>query len=290
MNNFHPKLILCPVDFSDVAASALRYATALSAKMDARLLVLYAHQFLPPPHFTAGQVEAMAKTLAHSKQAAHENLHSYVKEVIGDTRNTEIFVVDDLPVAAIINTAEARNADMIVMGTHGHNGINRFLLGSVTERVLRETNRPVLTVHRAEKASEATAFRLQRILCPVNFTETAHRALAYAAAVAKAFNAELLVVHVIEADAETNEAARRERLCQWVPESLRNQCRLKEIAVSGDAPEEIVSIAESTATDLIVLGARHRRFRDTTVIGSTTMRVARYAPCPVLTVVHKEEE
>ena len=78
-----------------------------------------------------------------------------------------------------------------------------------------------------------------------------------------------------------------DRLCQWVSSKLMAGCVIKELVRQGHAAEQILDLARSMHSDLIVLGAQHKRFFDTTVLGTTTVRVTRHASCPVLTVIHK---
>lgn len=287
MNHFNPGLILCPTDFSDRASLALCYARDLAIAWNARLLVLYANQFLPPPHFTSGQVEELARALERSKQSARENLVSYIQETIGGQVDVTAVVVEDHPVPAIVNAAENYSADLIVMGTHGRNEINRVLMGSVAERILRETDRPVLTVRQKSGAAQPAGLAIRRVLCPVNFTEVARYALDHAVSAARAFKAELVLLKVVESDEKGSEAEVHQRLCDWVPPDFRKHCDIREVVRSGNAPSQIISAAEELDADLIVLGAQHKLLRDVTVIGATTMRVTRHSPCPVLTVIRR---
>ncbi len=288
MNAFQPKLILCPTDFSEPATLALRYGKHLADCFDARLLVLYADPFSPPPYFTAGQVEDLAKTIKHFKKAAHEYLTRYVREHIGGSAKVEEVVAENQTIPAILLATEEKKADLIVMGTHGRSGINRLMLGSVTEKVLHETDRPVLTVREKKGAAELSQVSIQQVLCPVNYTEVALKALEYAIEMSKCFKAELLVLHVIESrSTDVKDKDEHNRLCAWVPDSIRSRCNLKEIVRRGDAAEQIIEAATSAGCDMIVLGAQHKRFHDTTVLGTTTLRVTRHAPCPVLTVIRK---
>ena len=69
--------------------------------------------------------------------------------------------------------------------------------------------------------------------------------------------------------------------------SIRSRCSLKEIVRRGDAAEQIIEAVPSVSCDIIVLGGQHKHFHDTTVLGTTAIRVTRHAPCPVLTVIRK---
>ncbi len=286
MEQFHPRLILCPTDFSDLATTAVIYGRDVAACFGARLLVMYADPFLPPPYFTVEQLPDITKALDRSRQVARDHLQRYVREHIGETVEVETRVVEDHAVSAIVQTAEREPVDLIVMGTHGRNGIRRLMLGSVTERVLRETSRPVMTIRPRPAAVERSLLPLRRVLCPVNFTDVAAAALAHAAAVARCFGAELVVLHVLEPSGSALvEETAADTLCRWIPQQVRAQCELRELVRRGDAAEQIITAAEALGSDLIVLGAQHQRFFDTTVIGTTTVRVTRHAPIPVLTVV-----
>jgi nucleotide-binding universal stress UspA family protein len=162
------------------------------------------------------------------------------------------------------------------------------MLGSVAEKILHETDRPVLTV-RVKKGDEAASrVSVQQVLCPINYTEVALKALEYAVVVSKCFGAELLVLHVIESHTSNmTDQDEHARLCSWIPDETRARCSLREIIRRGDPAEQIIQMASSKACDIIILGVEHKRFSDTTVIGTTTLRVTPQAPCPVLTVIRK---
>ncbi|OGP88576.1 MAG: hypothetical protein A2156_06240 [Deltaproteobacteria bacterium RBG_16_48_10] len=288
METFQPKFILCPTDFSGPATLALYYGKYLSAYFDARLVVLYADQFSPPPYFTSGQVEDLAKTIERVKGAAHDYLTRYVSEHIGGSSEVEMVVAENQAVPAILLTAEEKKADMIVMGTHGRSGINRLMLGSITEKILHETDHPVLTVSEKKGAAELSRVSIQEVLCPINYTEVALKALEHAVAISKCFGAELLVLHVIEPHStRIKEKDEHRRLCAWIPDDIRSRCSLKEIVRRGDAAEQIIEAVSSERCDMIVRGGQHKHFHNTTVLGTTTIRVTRHAPCPVLTVIGK---
>jgi nucleotide-binding universal stress UspA family protein len=288
MKRFQPKMILCPTDFSEMATFALQYAKDIATSFGGRLVVLYAESFIPPPYFTSAQEDELVKSLKRSQKAASDHLARYVQEHVRDSVKAEALVVDQLTVPAILNTAEQREVDVIVMGTYGRSGLSRVRLGSVTERVLRETDRPLITIRYKEGASEPSTVSIKQILCPVNFTEVARKALEHAVAMAECFGAELMVLNVVESPAsQAADPDELDRLCRWIPDDFRPHCSFQETIRRGDAAEQIIGQASSTGCDLIVLGAQHKRFFDTTVIGTTTVNVTRHAPCPVLVVIRK---
>lgn len=288
MRELQPKVILCPTDFSEMATFALRYARIIAERFQARLVVLYAEAFEPPPYFTMDQEKDLLKSLARSRKAAEVHLSRYVRSRLGETFPAESLVVEGLPATAILKAAQDQPVDWIVMGTHGYSGWHRFLLGSVTERVLQETDRPVLAVRNKKGAEEPSSLSIQQVLCPVNYTQVALQALRQAVTIVERFSARLLVVYVLESPGEGPEEKEMDRLCTWIPEEIQARCQMKEVVRKGNPAEQILEVADSADCDMIVLGAQHKRFRDTTVIGTTTMNVTRHAPCPVLTVIRKE--
>jgi nucleotide-binding universal stress UspA family protein len=204
-----------------------------------------------------------------------------------------------------LERARSWPADLIVMGTHGRGGFERWVLGSVTEKVLRKAPCPVLTVPPpvGELRPEGSAL-FRRIVCPVDFSGASLAALAYALKLAEESRAEITVLHVLEWLVEDEPGARipgfdvpefrrylekdaRARLEKIVPEEARNWCRPREEVVGGRPWREVLRVAEDTQADLVVMGVRGRNPVDLAVFGSTTQHVVRGARCPVL-VVHTD--
>jgi nucleotide-binding universal stress UspA family protein len=274
--------ILCPVDFSETSALGLRFAHTLARCSPARLTAVYADQFLPPPYFTESGLEEMRKQLTGAALAAGTHLQQFAAQTLGGVQ-IETRVVEALPVDGILQVARDISADLIAMGTHGRSGFNRLMLGSVAERVLRASEVPVLTVP-PSAAGPTGSPEFKRILVPVNNSEAARSALEYAARLARCFSSELTLLHVRE---DSKDGAIPD-LCEWVPEELRPKCRLIEVPEGEGAAHAIISAASDQGCGLLVLGVKRRRFFDSTIIGTTSVRVVRHAPCPVLTVISRD--
>ncbi len=258
--------ILAPVDFSPLSGLGLRWANALARCGGAQLTVLYAAPFNPPPYFTSSRIEQLRDSHREEMREAGEQLRRFAASVLGEMApRTAVEVAQALPVDAILDAVDRAGADLVVMGTHGRSGINRVMLGSVAERVLRQSRVPVLTVRGdVERQPE-----VRNILCPLNGSVAAEQALAVAKGIAACAGAKIRAVHVQEPGGPAP------------PEGV-------EVLRGGDAAAEIVATAAEMSCDLLVIGACRRRFHDATVIGTTTARVVRHAPCPVLTVVTAE--
>jgi nucleotide-binding universal stress UspA family protein len=275
MSEFAPKTILTATDFSEHSGEGLRLASDLAGMFGARLVVLHAHLFEPPLYFTDFQKRELADQINRSKESIREQLARHFRETAGASVPRELRLVEAAPDRAILSMAEKEGADLIVMGSHGRSGWNRLMMGSVAERVMHESGVPVLIVRGMYKG-------IRRILCPVDFAGPALSALDHSVALAQRLPAELTVLHVTKG--EESDEREKERLCEWIPERFRSGCRLTEAVRHGNADEEIVRAARSLSADLVVLGIEHKTFFDTTVIGTTAVRIIRHSPSPVLVV------
>lgn len=279
MRHFQPSRILVPVDFSPVSDRAVHLASMLAEKFGSLLTVLYADQFLPPPEMVELPRSLYARRLAELEEGAEERLKRYVALQVKGRLVSEALVEVEAADDAIVDVAEEKEIDLIVMGTHGRTGWRRVVFGSVAESVLRGTTRPVLTVPRGGRIGTP----LSRIVCPVNYSDVAAAAVDHAATMANAFGAELVVVNVVESESASE--GELQRLRDWMPSDLRDRCDYKELILTGHPAERIIEFAAELQADLLVIGAQHRLFFDDTVIGSTSEKVVRHAATPVLTVV-----
>jgi nucleotide-binding universal stress UspA family protein len=151
-----PKTVLVGVDFGDASARALAIASVVAAGFNARLRVLHAERFEPPPYFTVeqiGQLEA-AHHAATASAAAH--LAQFATAASGLA--VESSIADAPPVDALLG--ESATVDLIVLGTHGRRGPGRWWLGSVAERVVRGAMTPVLVTRAAATPPRAVFERL----------------------------------------------------------------------------------------------------------------------------------
>jgi nucleotide-binding universal stress UspA family protein len=142
MWTFPPRRILVAVDFGDASARALRVAGDLARGYEAEVTALHAETFEAPPYFTSDQVRTIQRERRAARAEATKYLASFAARL---TDGPVVPVVSDAPPADAILEA-ARDADLIVMGTHGRRGPARWWAGSVAERVVREAKVPVLVV------------------------------------------------------------------------------------------------------------------------------------------------
>ena len=143
------KHILVPVDFSKGSDRAVAQAESLALSLGADLELFHAYQ-LPVLALPDASVSVSPTYVADLTQRAQRELDKYRLDV--ESRGVPVHVTlrEGSPADAIIERAQALNALMIVLGTHGRGGFRRFLLGSTAERVVRTATVPVLTVHLPE--------------------------------------------------------------------------------------------------------------------------------------------
>jgi nucleotide-binding universal stress UspA family protein len=284
MRHFRPKRILVPTDFSALATRALQHAVLIARRFGAPLEALYADTFLPPIDYIEIPSAAYVDGIPQLKESTEKRLQAWMEEHVPPGIAIEGRVEVESPVHAIVTAASSGRCELIVMGTHGRSGWRRALLGSVTEAVLREVDCGILTVRAGAEGAPAD---YRKIVCPVNYTDIARRSLEHAASFAEAFDAELIIANVIEQDSVSTHADAVERLRAWVPADISARCDYKELVLHGHPAEEVIDFARRLQADLIVVGAQHRRFSDTTIIGTTTERITRHAFCPVLVLASK---
>jgi nucleotide-binding universal stress UspA family protein len=290
MSPFAPRGILAATDFSEIATYALRHAVTWAQRCGARLMVIHAHEvpiLLAHPHCSGYDLADLLET---ARASAEECLTQHVQAHVPPDISVSLEVVAGTPATVIEEYAERGGADLVVIGTHGRGGISRLLLGSVAERVLRRAPQPTLIVRpRAQEQAPDTP-RVTHILCPVNYSEVARVAFQHACTVARTFGARLTVLFAIEEKPVTPPLIvhAEHRLKSWLPAEPEVECQMQPVVRHGDAAEQAITLAREAAVDLVVIGAQHRRFVDTTVLGTTTVRVTRHAPCPVLVVPRSE--
>lgn len=139
--------ILFPTDFSEPAKEAQHHAMALAERFDAELHLLHVvAPIMPYPDASAPWVMPEAEVNLQI-DAAEKRLAREVDALWAAAHPTKYATITGFAVDEILKYAEENSIDLIVVGTHGHTGLSRFLIGSVAEKVVRLAKCPVLTVH-----------------------------------------------------------------------------------------------------------------------------------------------
>ncbi|MEF8855936.1 MAG: universal stress protein [Haloplanus sp.] len=136
--------ILVPTDGSDPAAAAVDHALTIADRFDATVHALYVVDIDGIAHEAPGLgLDALRDTLRSEGETATAAVEERAEERGVAVRQS---VIEGLAEDAIVDYADDEGIDLIVMGTHGRRGLDRYLVGSVTERVVRRTDVPTLVV------------------------------------------------------------------------------------------------------------------------------------------------
>ncbi len=279
--------ILLPVDFSDRSRGAARYATALAARVGSQITLL--HVVEPP--YVMGWAEGSGSVFTENRVAqALEQLEAFLPEQF-DGIPVQRLVAEGDPAQKIVEFAQADEAGLILMPTHGYGPLRRFLLGSVTAKVLHDADCPVWTGTHMQEAPESREVVLDHILCAVDLGPQSVRTLCWANRMAKQFGARLTLAHIVpdlvargtyfDPNFQAQmESWAQERL-QKLQQTVGSQAELH--VERGEPPKALRFVAEKRGADLLVIG----RSSEAGVFGrlrANAYAIIRQAPCPVVSV------
>ncbi len=292
------KKILFTTDFSPCAQRALNHAMFLAESFQSELHMLHVIQT-----HRHDMVEPMAQ-VANAEEIYNQlknNAAGRLQDMIDGKANGipvhyEVLCGISI-VELIIEYISINDIDVVIIGTHGRQGINRFIMGSVAEKIVRLAPCSVLTV-RCEEVSE-----LRRIVVPIDFSVFSHKALRVAVEAAWKYNSELHILHIIERHSFPsiyNEGVRRgkdwlhdvkariqeeveELLKKLGAEGVKTSLHISE----GHPSREIITYAQENNADLIIVATHGLRGINYLLMGSVSEKVVRHSQCPVLTVKSK---
>lgn len=276
---FEIRKIVAATDLSESSLPALRHARLFADRFDATMTILYSDPILYPVDMIGPANAMFIAPPAEHEERLRSEVARHVAEVMSE-RPYDLVIAVGPPMPAILGTAEERRADLIVVGTHLRHGWRRALLGSVSEGVLHGSRCPVLTVAGHERVTPAVT----RVLCPVNYSDVARESIRAASQLAERFRADLVFVQVTDPTDSAQAAADEERLRSWIATQVEATRPYRTLVIHGDPAERVLNCADGIQADLLIIGAQHKRFRDATVLGTTTERLVRFATCPVLVV------
>ena len=286
--------ILCPVDYSEASASALRYASVVARHFVTRLIVLAVED---PLLTTALELDTGTRW---TPEISERELRSFVAEVFSHDPPAlalcEFDVAVGKPATEILRVARERSCDLIVIGSHGATGARRLFFGSTTERVLRETTVPVLVTRPATPApadvENAGAF-VRRIVVPVDLSPASLHQTRVASGLAEALHVPLLLVHVIEPlrshllarlhrpGLDASRRAQAEEALATLVETIPAPLHPESLIVFGDPAEEAARVVQARHAGLVVVGLHGSPLLGPRM-GSVTYRLLCLANTPIL--------
>ena len=302
----HFKNILCATDFSDFSNLTVNYGVALAKEFGARLTICHVIDLSSVAIYGEFQLDPVGQ-----QNRIMEDANAQLEALTGDQPVAwEPLLTVGKPADEISRAVEEKGIDLVIAATRGRSGFKRLILGSVTERLMRTLTCPLLVVcspeHEVINIREQK-IELKKILVGCDFSADSGQAFNHALSLAQEFQAELHLAHVVETQVQPNLLKEEadipgeiqedyqnlliQKLKDMVPQEAANWCKPRTSILEGWPYEELVKYAITRDIDMIVLGVRGRGLVKTLFLGSTTDRVVRNSPCPVLSVssrVHKE--
>jgi nucleotide-binding universal stress UspA family protein len=190
---------------------------------------------------------------------------------------------------AIQRWTAVHGIDLIVIGTHGWRGLQRLLLGSTAELILRSATCPVVTVGPHVSKLERDPEYIDRVLFATDLTQQTEYAVSYALSFAHERCAHLSFLHVLAKEPHVPDIDRIKAYCEkelrrLAPTDVRFWCDPQFVIMEGDPGQEILNFAETDNSDLIVMGLPKEKVFSSHFRSGVTYTVVSGAPCPVLTV------
>ena len=297
---FKIERILVPLDFSPASMGALDYAVWVAKQFRAAIYLVHVY---PPDEASA--VLGAAHLLLQSAEAIerlNEQLKGIHQKHAPTFRPENCHIRSGRPYEEIIRLAREIDADLIALSTRGHSGLKHLLLGSTTERVVRNAPCPVLVARKSKQRGKAgrEAFAVGTILVPTDFSQCSLAGTKYAAFLARKFGAILRLFHAMYPYTNyvfvDRAGVRLPGLAEAVEETARQEMHaLKQMdflrglivetdLLPGPAVDEICAAAGSPDVDLVVTSTHGRTGLKHALIGSVAEHVVRYAERPVLIV------
>lgn len=289
--------ILCPVDFSDASAVALRYAAVLAKRSTGQLHVFHVND----PMLVAAAAVALGDR--YFANAALAELRSFASKALPADTTKAVSIHYAVKTGdsdrMIASAAKRIRCDLIVMGTHGLSGVERVLLGSTTERLLRRASVPILAVPPDPSMGNGAQgpgplWPGTAIMVPVDLRSESTRDIRDAEKIARAFGAGLVLVHVVpplqappwyRADLSAQlrmRVAKAQRQLESLAKTIGSGVDAEMHVVAGNPADEIAALAAEARIGLVVMHRRKGPGWFGSRAGSIATHVLRHAVTPVL--------
>ena len=282
--------ILVPVAFSARCEGAAQYAEALACHFHAELVLF--HVVAPIPTYWCPDAVVMSpEVTAEALEQSKVELDRFLGEGLRGISVTRVVAEGD-PAQEIVDFAHKENVDLIVMPTHGYGPFRRFLLGSVTAKILHDASCPVWTGPHMEEAPAYTKISFRKILCAIDLGPHSRAVLEWGATFAKEYGADLDVVHAVPTSTVSvggfyfdpewrshvvNEA--RDRI-NFLREDLGVPGTTS--VETGEVASAVRSVAEESQANLVVIGRGHAGVMGR--LRANTYAIVRESPCPVAAI------
>jgi len=281
------KSVVYATDFSPCSRNAGLYAARIAAYFSAKLLV--AHAFTRSQ--AALEVEIGDRRVSQQRVDLNGLLSKEAHLLEMDSVKAIPVLLEGNPKDTITGLADSNEPSMIVLGTHGRSRLERGIIGSIAEKILRSTCWPALTVGPQVPALSSNTPPFKKILFATDFTSDAAIAAAFVVNFAEAFGAGIDVLNVLHDDAiddPTLLTTIRSRFFSvvdgLVPQHARVFSDPKTFVAIGSAHDRIIEHVRDNSIDLLVLSIRKASHLRMEMRTSGVFRIIVDAECPVLTM------
>jgi nucleotide-binding universal stress UspA family protein len=294
--------LLIPLDGSRTSEKVIPFARVLAAtlKLPVELLEVVDVSAVSA-HVASDKARYLDALIAEGERESWEHLKAVAGEFPGS--KVSCTVERGKPADAIIERAAADKGTLIAMATHGRSGVNRWVMGSVTEKVLRGSESTMFLVRADEEAAANGTAMLRSIVVPLDGSELAESVLPSVVEIAKSLDLEVVLCRAYELAASAyygsedylpNYDEMLVNLKKEVEDYLADKAgslkqaglaRVSWIAMAGSGADEIVRYSREHPDALIAMCTHGRSGVRRWILGSVTERVVRHCGDPVL-VVH----
>lgn len=274
------KSILVPTDFSECSAAAYSYASLLAEKTNATIYLLHILDISIPSISLGGEEETTQDTPFMIELMKATRARMQKTRARGEFSNVnvqEIIEVGSIS-TGVLKAADKYKIDMIIMGTHGANGLQEKFIGANAERIVRNAEIPVLSVKHAVKVP-----KIEAIIFATDFSAETTEVLPVISDIAWLFQAKLNLVKVITpADFQSSVETDKQIAAFRAQHQAHDYSTCVYYAATKE--EGILYGAKATAADIIALGTHGRHGLAHFFRGSVAEDVVSHASLPVLTL------
>jgi nucleotide-binding universal stress UspA family protein len=276
--------ILVPTDFSEISQRALAFAKVIAKQGNSQLLLLH----VDPPIDPIIPPEAAWIDVAEVQSQRQEQMEQSGAALRSEGFRAQSILGTGPLCAEILSAVKQYKVDLIVLGTHGKKGLERLMLGSDAEAVLRHAGCPVLSVGPAVPNLQDKTWSVREILCAMTLDPRSAEVVAYAHKLAELHQAELVLFHVkssIDQKGDAGWVSFEEAFDRYIPKGFGKRPQLRTHVASGSPGTSIADLAKQRGSDLIVMGAHPASWLVTHLARGTAAKVLAEAPCPVMTLL-----
>ena len=286
-----PKILL-PVDFSGRSIGAAQEAKALACRFQSELHLVHVVDLRVYGMYGMGNDEAAAfQWVPICQEAAQHEMEGFLPDQLQNLNVKRVLLYGD-PAREIVKYADSEKPDLIVLPTHGYGPFRRFLLGSVTAKVLHDAHCPVWTGVHMGGIPKTESISFGRILCALDPWDGDYSALSWAWQFGREIGGEIKIVHALAPiyapgsfdfgeDIKRHMRAEAKSRIRDAQQSVGSNAEVE--IVAGDTSKMVCAAADAWNADLLVIG-RGVASEFLGRLRSRSYSIIRESPCPVVSI------